>query len=194
VSWKWGSGRPSGEVAEVATEGGISIKSDKGNTIKKNASADDPAVHIAREGNDVVKRAHEVAVDEKAAGSTEMDGNAAKNGSLKENGDAKVGEKRELDNGADKSTAKENGAKAEDEAEKTVVEPKPAAKKQKTATATKKTAAEENKPTDDGVKKGRGRPKKSESNGNAKGPAKKKEPRPAATADGKPRRSARNAI
>lgn len=194
MSWKWGSGRPAGEVAEVATEGGISIQSDKGNTIKKNASEDDPAIHIARDGNDVVKRAHEVAVDEKAAGSTGLDGDATKTGSLKENGEAKVGEKRELDVGADKPTSKENGAKAEDEAEKTVVEPEPAAKKQKTAAPTKETAAVEIKPADDGAKKGRGRPKKTESNGIAKSPAKKKEPRPAATADGKPRRSARNAI
>ena len=60
VSWKWGSGRPGGTVAEVAETGSIEIESNKGNTIKKNADPSDPAVHVERPGNDVVKRAHEV--------------------------------------------------------------------------------------------------------------------------------------
>lgn len=49
-------------MAEVAEKGDIEIKSKKGNTIKKNASPDDPAVHIERPGNDVVKRMHEVSI------------------------------------------------------------------------------------------------------------------------------------
>ncbi|KAI9813725.1 MAG: hypothetical protein M1832_006098 [Thelocarpon impressellum] len=60
VSWKWSGGRPGGTVAETATEGEIAITSKRGNTIKKNASADNPAVHISRPGNDVVKRASEL--------------------------------------------------------------------------------------------------------------------------------------
>lgn len=62
VSWNWGQGHPSGEVAEVKEQGSLEIKSAKGNTIKKNATPDDPAVHVSRPGNDVVKRAHELTV------------------------------------------------------------------------------------------------------------------------------------
>ncbi|TCD67837.1 hypothetical protein EIP91_011899 [Steccherinum ochraceum] len=61
VSWKWGSGNPSGKVAEIVTEGKAEVTSNKGNTIHKNARGeDDPAVKITRKGNDVVKLAHEL--------------------------------------------------------------------------------------------------------------------------------------
>ncbi|WVQ68214.1 uncharacterized protein L199_006421 [Kwoniella botswanensis] len=60
VSWNWGSGQPSGKVADIVEEGKAEVKSNKGNTISKNASEDDPAVVIERSGNDVVKRAHEL--------------------------------------------------------------------------------------------------------------------------------------
>ncbi|KAF2023869.1 hypothetical protein EK21DRAFT_15740, partial [Setomelanomma holmii] len=66
VSWSWGSGQPGGKVAEVKEQGEIAIESNRGNTIKKNASPDNPAVHIERSGNDVVKRASELQVDKKA--------------------------------------------------------------------------------------------------------------------------------
>jgi len=182
VSWKWGSGRPSGEVADVATEGDLSITSNKGNTIKKNASEDDPAVHVAREGNDVVKRAHELTIDEKASDS--KDDKPKENGAAKENGDAKATKKHDLDD-KELETPGDEDEELADKAEKKE-DKEPAAKKQKVDPAEKKDAA------DDG-KKARGRPKKSDSNGTAKGASKKKEPKPAATADGKPRRSARNA-
>jgi hypothetical protein len=68
VSWSWGSGQPGGKVAEVKEQGEIAIESNRGNTIKKNASPDNPAVHIERSGNDVVKRASELQVDSKAEG------------------------------------------------------------------------------------------------------------------------------
>ncbi|GAP85108.1 putative hmg-i hmg-y DNA-binding conserved site protein [Rosellinia necatrix] len=66
VSWNWGGGAPAGTVAETKDEGEIAIQSKRGNTIKKNASPDDPAVHVERSGNDVVKRASELTVQEKA--------------------------------------------------------------------------------------------------------------------------------
>ena len=73
VSWNWGSGQPSGEVAEVKEKGEIAIESNRGNTIKKNAEPDNPAVHIERSGNDVVKRASELQIDKKAEGSSNGD-------------------------------------------------------------------------------------------------------------------------
>ncbi|KAI0965531.1 hypothetical protein F4678DRAFT_467393 [Xylaria arbuscula] len=67
VSWNWGGGAPGGTVAETKDEGEIAIKSKRGNTIKKNASPDNPAVHVERSGNDVVKRASELTVEKKAS-------------------------------------------------------------------------------------------------------------------------------
>ncbi|KAF2135394.1 uncharacterized protein K452DRAFT_213489, partial [Aplosporella prunicola CBS 121167] len=60
VSWNWGSNNPSGAVAEVAKEGDIAIESNKGNTINKSAEPENPAVHIERPGNDVVKNASDL--------------------------------------------------------------------------------------------------------------------------------------
>ncbi|KAK1927017.1 hypothetical protein DB88DRAFT_507122 [Papiliotrema laurentii] len=60
VSWKWGSSHPEGTVADIVTEGKGEVTSKKGNVISKNASEDDPAVVIERDGNDAVKRAHEL--------------------------------------------------------------------------------------------------------------------------------------
>ncbi|KAA6410501.1 MAG: hypothetical protein FRX48_05923 [Lasallia pustulata] len=94
ASWQWSGGRPSGEVVEKKTEGELAIQSKKGNTIKKNASADNPALHMARPGNDVVKRQSEVEVVEKAAGS----GAADEEPNNDENGtEAQPGDKRARD-------------------------------------------------------------------------------------------------
>ncbi|RXK40209.1 hypothetical protein M231_02483 [Tremella mesenterica] len=49
VSWNWGSGQPSGKVAEVK-EGRAEVTSNKGNTISKNGTKEDPAVVIERSG------------------------------------------------------------------------------------------------------------------------------------------------
>ncbi|KAI0018170.1 hypothetical protein F4780DRAFT_752266 [Xylariomycetidae sp. FL0641] len=68
VSWNWGGGAPGGKVANKKKEGEIAIKSKKGNTIKKNADPENPAVHIDRSGNDVVKRASELNIEEKRSG------------------------------------------------------------------------------------------------------------------------------
>ncbi|KAF2236853.1 hypothetical protein EV356DRAFT_565308 [Viridothelium virens] len=157
VSWQWSGGRPGGTAAEVATEGKVAVESHRGNTIAKNAEPDNPAVHVERPGNDVVKKASELEVDEEGP---------------KHKGDAKKGEKRE---------AQENPDGEDD------------AKKQKTDAVNGENAKK-------GKASGRGRPKKggSESNGAASKPKAekmerpKKEPKKAATADGQPRRSARN--
>ncbi|KAF8338686.1 hypothetical protein F5887DRAFT_1077621 [Amanita rubescens] len=59
VSWNWGGGHPKGKVAEVKTSGKLEIES-KGKRVHKNADKSNPAVHIERDGNDVVKRASEL--------------------------------------------------------------------------------------------------------------------------------------
>ncbi|MCJ1310251.1 hypothetical protein MMC25_003913 [Agyrium rufum] len=70
VSWNYGGGKPSGEVAEKKTEGEIAIESKRGNTIKKKADPENPAIHISRPGNDVVKRQSELNVEEKKSNGT----------------------------------------------------------------------------------------------------------------------------
>lgn len=60
VSWKWGTSHPSGTVADIIEDGKVSVTSDKGNTVTRNARDGDPAVKITRSGNDVVKLAHEL--------------------------------------------------------------------------------------------------------------------------------------
>ncbi|KAF9525208.1 hypothetical protein CPB83DRAFT_818928, partial [Crepidotus variabilis] len=59
VQWNWGSGHPKGTVAEIKEDGKLEIES-KGKQVHKNASPENPAVHVARDGNDVVKRMSEL--------------------------------------------------------------------------------------------------------------------------------------
>jgi hypothetical protein len=178
VSWALGSGnRPEGEAAEVAKEGEVSVENHKGNAISKETEPENPAVHIARSGNDVAKNVAELQVEDKVAGN---DANGEKMEvemkDAEENGEVQVGEKRDHESIEDKKDengepAAEAGAEADGE--------EPAAKKQK---------------TDEEPKKGRGRPKKGEANGapkEKKAPAKKREPKKAATETGEPRRSTR---
>jgi hypothetical protein len=61
------------------------------NTIKKNAAPDNPAVHIERSGNDVVKRASELNVEEKASDSA----SSKKREYKKEEGDGTITENAE---------------------------------------------------------------------------------------------------
>lgn len=217
VSWKWSGSRPSGEVAEVKEQGEVSIESHRGNTIKKSAGPGDPAVHIARSGNDVVKNASDLNVEEKANG-------AATNGeSKKEHAKPSEPVKKDAEiKGAhaaeERPTEKQIGVsepveqpEVEQPKEETKEVPKEAASEEKKAetpkpqekaaevpkTRTKRkaedsSAAEKQAKTDEdepAAKKQKkpGRPKSTE-----KEPAKKRAPKKAATADGQPRRSGRN--
>lgn len=59
VAWKWGNGLAQGKVKSVHTEP-FTITS-KGKTIKRNGSADNPALVIEhKSGNDVIKLSSEV--------------------------------------------------------------------------------------------------------------------------------------
>ena len=59
MTWNWSGGHPKGKVVEVKTSGKLEIES-KGKRVHKNADESNPAVHIGRDGNDVVKRASEL--------------------------------------------------------------------------------------------------------------------------------------
>ena len=71
ASWNWNGSAPSGEVAEKKTEGEVSVQSKRGNTIKKAAQPNDPAIALTRSGNDVVKNQSELQVEEKKSGGSE---------------------------------------------------------------------------------------------------------------------------
>lgn len=75
VSWKYGGGNPEGTVAEIKTSGELAIET-KGKQVKVNASEENPAVHVARDGNDVVKR--ESALTKQADTTEEGDSKATK--------------------------------------------------------------------------------------------------------------------
>ena len=153
ASWNWNGSTPSGEVAEKKTEGEVSIQSKRGNTIKKSAQPNDPAIHLARPGNDVVKNQSELHVDEKRSG------------------DGEEAEKKEetTTEDAPKSSKKGEKRKAEDEAEgdgetakKARGRPKGAAgaaKKEKAEPKAKKEEAAKPAAATNGEKKSRGRPK-----------------------------------
>lgn len=147
VSWNWGGGAPGGKVAEKKTEGEIAIKSKRGNTIKKNAEPNNPAVHIERSGNDVVKKASELNIEKKASS-----GGKKKDDSKKRK--------------ADDEEEDEKPEKEEDEHEehdgKEVRKGGKTPSKAGGAAASKKQKAEdkkEEKPKANGEKKAKGRPK-----------------------------------
>jgi len=72
ASWSWNGSNPSGTVAEVK-EGQVSVTSHRGNEISKTGDASDPAVHISRPGNDVVKNASELNVESKGSSNGEAE-------------------------------------------------------------------------------------------------------------------------
>ncbi|KAL8934506.1 MAG: hypothetical protein Q9216_005878 [Gyalolechia sp. 2 TL-2023] len=157
VSWAYGGGRPGGEVAEKKDEGEIAIQSKRGNTIKRNAEPDNPAVHVSRPGNDVVKRQSELDVEEKTAEGAQDDGNNA-TADEKPEGGLEV----PATNGDQKEKSKSPAPK------KTPAPKKSPAPKEKSPAVSKKRKAEEEKPEEDEeaaaaeeppAKKARGRPK-----------------------------------
>lgn len=182
VSWNWNGNQPSGTVGEVKA-GEVSVTSHRGNEIKKTGDESNPAVHIERSGNDVVKRASELNIEEKASGDSEKGKDEEKteveNAKKEQNGDsqekedeARAGEKRKAE---EKSDA--NGKEVLAEDTEAVKDDEKAVKRQKTSgeaeenEATTETDKEAADGTADEVKKGVGRPK---SNGEKK-PATKKE-------------------
>jgi hypothetical protein len=157
--------------------GEISVTSYRGNEIKKTGDEESPAVHIERPGNDVVKKASELNIEEKSSGGGETEEKEGdkevveQNGEAKEKEDeAKVGEKRKIDEEGD-ADDKDDGQKNGDEGK---VDEKDV-KKQKIDDDSSKEA-----------KKGPGRPK---ANGEKK-PATKKEKK--APAVGKTERKTRS--
>ncbi len=181
VSYAWGSGRPGGEVTEVAKDGEVTMETKRGNEVKKKGEPENPAVYISRdEGHDVVKKASEIDIEEKKGG-----GSSDKED--KEDKEAEKDDKAEEKNGepqtGDKRSAEETSEEKKDEEDKEEGKAKgKGAKKQKA------------EPKENGeAPKKKGRPAKGANGAAAAAPKKNKEPKKAATESGEPRRSGRNA-
>lgn len=166
-------------LAEKKTEGEVAIKSKRGNTIKRKAEPDNPAVHVARSGNDVVKKQSELEVEEKVDDHAEEDESAANGEDEK-----KTGDKRPAEVDAAEEEPAKKAKVGRGRPKKVPGAPKVAAPKKKAAPAEKKTATAE----PDVAKKGRGRPKKEEGavtgTPKSKGPKKEKKPRAVANGTG----------
>jgi hypothetical protein len=209
VSWQWGGGKPGGVASEVATEGELTMETKNGNTVKKNADPENPAVRVERSGHDVVKRASELEIEEKGENHTDdkkddgekKDSEDDKKDSEEksdEKSDEKESEKKDdedKENGDDKKDAEKetNGdaqagdkRKADDESEEKTDD-----KSDDKADEKKADKAEEPKENGDAPPpKKKGRPAKNPNAPKAEKP--KKEPKKAATESGQPRRSGRN--
>ncbi|KIW65377.1 hypothetical protein PV04_07642 [Phialophora macrospora] len=202
VTWNWGSGQPGGTVAETKKEGELAITSKRGNKIKKNADPSNPAVHIERSGNDVVKRASELNIVEKANGNAAADDSGDKEEAAKEteteiqNGEKRKHDEVEVDK-QDEAEGQKDEPLEENAEGKTVKAKEPATKKQKKEPAKKEAAApkgkkgaaakkaEEKEEEEAEEKKEEAKPAEKKKPGRPKGvaPAKKqkKEPTPRAT-------------
>lgn len=182
VSWQHGSSNPSGEVAEKVTEGEASVQSKRGNTIKRKAEPENPAVHLLRPGNDVVKNQNELTVEEKNGDEDDEPGEAP--GEASEEA-PKTGDKRAADDEAEEEPSKKakvgrgRPKKVGGTTDAGVAKKKNATEKKSTAASAKTTSGEA-----DPNKKGRGRPKKEEGSGTLKPKAPKKEKKPRAAPNG----------
>merc|ERR1712098_1027677 len=157
VSWSWGSGQPSGTAAEVKA-GDVTVVSHRGNEITKHGEEGNPAVHVERSGNDVVKKASELKVESHGSKSNGTSSEPKKDDEKKEDkkqeeekqeekkaddknaddkedesSEAQAGDKRKADEKADADAEK----KAEDKSGED-------AKKQKTSNGTAAPAAKSN--------------------------------------------------
>jgi len=171
VSWSWNGNNPSGVASEIKP-GGVTVVSHRGNEITKTGTESDPAVHIERSGNDVVKTVSELHVEKKGE----------QNGTSEKQEESMTDEKKE-EFKPEENKAETNGEEAQADDKKKADEKVDAPAEPVTAPEEKDTPAKEEpeakkqKTTTDGArtngnKKGPGRPKGGEKK--ASGPKKEK--------------------
>ena len=183
VTYAWGSGQPGGVVTQVETNDSVTMETKSGNEVQKHGEPENPALYIAREGHDVVKKASEVEVEGKGEKHQNAESEKKDEPEEKKEEEPKQEEKKQ-ENGepqtGDKRPAEESAEEKKDE------ETNGDAKKQKI----------DDKPKENGEQpKKKGRPAKTDADGKpiAKKDTKKRPPKKAATETGEPRRSGRNA-
>jgi len=174
VSWNWNGNRPSGTVGEVKA-GEVTVTSHRGNEISKTGDSSDPAVHIERSGNDVVKTASELKVE--SHGSTNGTSvSEPKAGDEEEEQEKVEEEKKELEE--KKAEEKKIEEVEKKEPEQKEVEKKPEEHEDE-AKAGEKRKAEEKTSGEIEKAEENGEPKKQKTtNGTANGTAKKGPGRP----------------
>ena len=164
VSWNWGSGHPSGTVAEIKAQGSLEITS-KGKKVHKNANTENPAVHVEREGNDVVKRASELTKESTTASTPhpKLTAEAEAEGEGEDKKAAEIGEKRERTESAIPAAEKEL-TEAEKDSGKETKKPKLTEEISKGAqeNGSSNGAEREAESSSPPKKRGPGRPKKSD--------------------------------
>lgn len=150
----------------MKTHGSLEIES-KGKRVRRNADLDNPAVHVAREGNDVVKRASELTKESSAPCAEKRDKKTTVKEGVEEKKEAEAGEKRDrsdVDVNGDKSPIEEQ-VEAERDTGKEAKKPKldeKAKGKNGHGNEEKITAPGEAEVSSAPKKRGPGRPKKSE--------------------------------
>ncbi|KAL9612042.1 MAG: hypothetical protein Q9167_003334 [Letrouitia subvulpina] len=188
VSWAYGGSHPSGEVAEKKDEGEVAIQSKRGNTITKAAEPDNPAVHVTRPGNDVVKNQDELQVEEKKAdggngaaiandaGANDKPAENSDEGLKVPNGDAAAANKGDSRDSALKNSAPKSPKPKKSPAASNKNSPAPQTGKKRKADAieTSPKDADAEPPTE---KKARGRPKRAEEEGTPVAAPKEKKPK-----------------
>jgi len=140
VSWKWSGSRPSGEAVEVKEQGDVSVTSNRGNTITRHGKEGDPAVHIARSGNDVVKNAHELSIEKKGNGSDKK----AEKGK-----EEPISDEQEEEKEVNETDAKTNGATTGDKHARDAKSTKNSKSKKDTDTDMKDESEEEEEEVDE---------------------------------------------
>ncbi|KAL9034348.1 MAG: hypothetical protein Q9214_007085 [Letrouitia sp. 1 TL-2023] len=188
VSWAYGGSNPSGEVAEKKDEGEVAIQSKRGNTITKAAEPDNPAVHVTRPGNDVVKNQDELQVEEKRAdgdngaattndaGANDKPAEISDEGLKVPNGDSAAANKEDSRGSAPKSPAPKSPKPKKSPATSKKNSPAPQAGKKRKADAIESSSKEAGaEPPNE--KKARGRPKKAEEEGTPAAVPKEKKPK-----------------
>ncbi|KZF22532.1 hypothetical protein L228DRAFT_246849 [Xylona heveae TC161] len=165
VSWQWSGGRPGGTAEEVKEQGEIAIQSNKGNTIKKNASPDNPAVHVSRPGNDVVKRQSELDVEKEGPKHKDEGGEGKADKEEKKEqkkADAEEEEKKEAKEEEKKEKEQEEATAGEkrERAEGDTGDAEKDTKRQKQPEETKQNGVNGEKKQEAPAKKGPGRPRK----------------------------------
>lgn len=180
VSWTYGGSHPAGEVAEKKDEGEVAIQSKRGNTITKAAEPDNPAVHVTRPGNDVVKNQDELQVEEKKAdgdngaattddaGANDKPAETSDEGLKVPNGDSEAANKEGSKDSAPKSLKPKKSPAASN---KNSPAPQTGKKRKADAIETSSKDAEVEPPME---KKVRGRPKRTEAEETPAAPKEKK--------------------
>ena len=196
VSYAWGGGRPGGEVTQVETNDSVTMETKRGNEVHKQGEPENPAVYIARgSDHDVVKKASEISIEEKADSSKQDDSSKQAEPEKKDEGAEKKAESEEKKEEPKQEEKKQENGEPQTGDKRSAEEPSEEKKDQETNGEAKKQKTDDTPKENGEAPKKKGRPAKTDADGNpvTKTNTKKRAPKKATTESGEPRRSGRNA-